>query len=55
MDTPTEGASVTNLIAQLKLTMCKQFIIFAQIYGDTIEDVDDMMNKGMRVWFMYLF
>jgi len=55
MDTPTEGKSVTNLIAQLKLTMCKQFIIFAQVYGDKLEDVDDMMNKGMRVWFMYLF
>lgn len=55
MDTPTEGTSVTNLIAQLKLVMCKQFIIFAQIYGDKIEDVDDMMNKGIRVWLMYNF
>ena len=55
MDTPTEGTKVTNLIAQLKLVMCKQFIIFAQVYGDKIEDVDDMMNKGIRVWLMYLF
>ena len=55
MDTPTEGTSVTNLIAQLKLVMCKQFIIFAQVYGDKIEDVDDMMNKGIRVWLMYNF
>jgi hypothetical protein len=55
MDTPTEGSSVTNLIAQLKLVMCKQFIIFAQVYGDKIQDVDDMMNKGLRIWFMYNF
>ena len=55
MDTPTEGTSVTSLIAQLKLVMCNQFIIFGQVYGDKIEDVDDMMNKGIRVWLMYLF
>jgi len=55
MDTPTEGLSKTNLIGQLKLVMCKQFNIFAQVYGDMIEDADDMTGKGLRVWFMYVF
>ena len=55
MDSPKEGKSVTNLIAQLKLVTCKQFTIFGQVFGDKIQDVDDMMNKGIRVWFMYLF
>jgi hypothetical protein len=55
MDTPTEGAKKTNLIGQLLLIMDKQFRIYAQVYGDKIEDVDDMMGKGLRVWLMYLF
>lgn len=55
MNMPTEGKSVTNLIAQLRLIMCKQFSIFAQVYGDMVEDADEMTGKGLRIWFMYLF
>jgi hypothetical protein len=55
MDTPTEGLSKTTLIGQLLLIMDKQFRIYAQVYGNKIEDVDDMQGKGMRVWLMYLF
>jgi hypothetical protein len=55
MNMPTEGKSVTNLIAQLRLIMCKQFNIFAQVYGDMVEDADEMTGKGLRIWFMYVF
>jgi hypothetical protein len=54
MDSPTEGDSLTSMIAQVRLIMHKQFNIFAQVFGDTVGDAD-MSNKGIRVWFMYLF
>lgn len=55
MDMPTEGVSKTNLIAQLRLNMHKQFSIFAQVFADKIEEEEGMKNKGLRVWFMYAF
>jgi hypothetical protein len=55
MQMPTEGKSVTNLIGQLKLTMSKQFNIFAQVFGDMVEDADEMSGQGIRLWFMYVF
>jgi len=55
MDTPTEGDSVTNLIAQVRLITAKQLHIFAQVYGNKIQDVDGLKGKGLRVWFMYVF
>jgi hypothetical protein len=54
MDSPTEGDSLTTMIAQLRLIMCKQFNIFAQVFGDKVGD-EDMSNQGIRVWFMYVF
>ena len=54
MDSPTEGDSMTTMIGQLRLIMCKQFHIFAQVFGDKVGDAD-MSNKGTRVWFMYVF
>jgi len=54
MDSPTEGDSTTTMIAQLRLIMCKQFSIFAQVFGDKVGD-EDMSNQGLRVWFMYVF
>jgi len=54
MDSPTEGDSLTSLIAQAKLVLSKNLIVFAQVFGDTVGD-NDMSNKGLRVWFMYLF
>ena len=56
MDTPTEedADSTTTMIGQLRLIMCKQFSIFAQVFADKVGDAD-MAGKGLRVWFMYLF
>ena len=51
---PTEGDSTTSLIGQVRLIAAKQLHIFAQIFGDKVGDAD-MSNKGVRVWFMYIF
>jgi len=55
MDMPTEGKQVTALVGQLRLIMCKQFNIFAQVFGNMVEDADEMTGQGVRIWFMYAF
>lgn len=55
MEMPKEGKARTNLIGQLLLQLDKQFLIFAQVFGDKYEDADEMTGQGLRVWFMYLF
>lgn len=55
IDVPNEGNSKTNLIGQLLLQLDKQLLIFAQVFGNKIEDADELTDQGLRVWFMYLF
>ena len=56
MNMPTDENmdKMTTMIAQLRLIMCKQFNVFAQVFGDKVGDAD-MSGKGLRVWFMYVF
>ena len=56
MDMPTEenADGTTTMIGQLRLIVCKQFNIFAQVFGDKVGDAD-MAGKGLRVWLMYVF
>ncbi|MBD3183336.1 hypothetical protein GF312_13650 [Candidatus Poribacteria bacterium] len=56
-DMPKDDAlsSKTALIGQLRLIMHKNFNIFAQVFGNSVEGADGLLDKGVRVWLMYIF